>query len=71
MDKAEGSELSAGKDAASHAATGRNTASGRAARRASPAPVTSDRALAPDAWSRQEGPRLGGGAYGFQERVRF
>ena len=48
---AEGSALSAGKEAASRAAIGRKTDSGRAASRLSPAWVTARRARAPDARS--------------------
>ena len=69
MDIAEGSALSAGKDAASRAATERKTDSGRAASRASPARESAGRARRPDAWSREA---LSGGHLGrlaLEERV--
>ena len=69
MDIAQGTALSAGKDAASRAVTERKTDSGRAASRASPARVSAGRARGPDAWSR--GALSGGhlGRLALEERV--
>ena len=71
---AEGSALSDGKEAASRAATGRTTESGRAARRESPVRVAARRARAPDAWS-SGAPSAGRGCHlgrlALKERVRL